>query len=113
LAEHLHHDARRMSIRDQYFAGAYEILVGVVPLPHALNGEVEDGWVEAAGHRDAGSGGLWPPAGKREAAACGRLRERGKNASALIFFSERNLPLDANTTMQEMKRDAGVLEHFL
>src|SRR6185437_6539831 len=67
----------------------------------------------AAEGRLRDTGKRWPFGHLREAAARGRLRERGKNASALIFFSARNLPMDANTTMQEMKRDAGVLEHFL
>src|SRR6266550_1450187 len=42
LAEHLHRHAWAVVVLEQQLAGADEVFVGVVTLPHLLDGEVED-----------------------------------------------------------------------
>src|SRR6266513_2075712 len=53
LAEHLHRHARPVPVLEEQIARAHEVLVGVVALPHPLDGEVKDGRIEARlpGHR--------------------------------------------------------------
>src|SRR3989449_9426976 len=46
LAEHLHRHAWAVVVLEQQFAGADEVFVGVVTLPHLLDGEGEDLGVE-------------------------------------------------------------------
>jgi len=53
FAEHLHGHAGAMAVLEEQLPRSDEVLIRVVPLPHALDGEVEDRGMEPrfAGHR--------------------------------------------------------------
>ena len=52
LLEYLHRDHRRVLVGQQHLAHSREVLIAVVARPHLLDGELEDGRVQAFGGAD-------------------------------------------------------------
>src|SRR6185437_3173551 len=76
-----------MSVLDQYFAGADEVLVGIVSLPHALNGKVEDRGIEADGHGGPRAGRGTGTGSRRcesEMAACRHVYARFSRSASML-----------------------------
>src|SRR5207302_9906178 len=73
LAEHLHGHAGAMVVLEEQLPRADEVLIRVVPLPHSLDGEVENRGMESrlAGHR-----GIIPMSTHRTERRCGQQRWR-------------------------------------